>query len=187
MMDEQKERENAMKKAYAERLTAIEADADLTILEKQDRIEAQPKKITPYIVYTNLNRERFNERSCSVFVYTPYANVDKYGHSKTDYQSELLFEYSAWDNEIHMTVLETLGSESQLAFYDFQNHGMAQLAIINLLKIARKINVTEIEGNVSSFDGEGLKKVIYLLSKFGFTFDIQDKKQGLASFKLKLE
>lgn len=181
-MAPQSEAEQALQKAYAERLAAIKADTSLTILEQSN--EQTTAKIKPYVVYTNFNRDRIEQKSCSVFVYTPYANVDKYGHSKTDYQCELLFEYNAWERNIHMTVLETLGSESQLAFYDFQNHGLAQLALKNLLAQAQANQVQSIDGNISSFDGTNLAKVKHLFQKFGFTVKIQDEARGLASVKL---
>ncbi|MFD0896960.1 hypothetical protein [Loigolactobacillus binensis] len=183
-MDVSQEQEKIMGKAYQERLTAIEANSKLTILDKVVDYRKDSQPVTPYIVYTDFDRAQINEKSSSIFVYTAYENVDKYGHSKTDYQNELLFEYDAWAKAIHITVLETLGAESQLAFYDFQNHGLAQLALTYLLKIARKNNVHKITGNVSSFDGESLKQVMTLFEKFDFKFKIQNGQQGLASFSL---
>ncbi|KRK75971.1 hypothetical protein FC16_GL000343 [Loigolactobacillus coryniformis subsp. torquens DSM 20004 = KCTC 3535] len=186
MMDVSQEQLKIMGKAYQERLAAIEANSRLTILDKVVDYSADSQPVTPYIVYTDFNRAQLNEKSSSIFVYTAYENVDKYGHSKTDYQNELLFEYDAWAKAIHITVLETLGAESQLAFYDFQNHGLAQLSLRYLLKIARANQVVKIDGNVSSFDGESLKKVMALFEKFGFEFKIQNAQQGLASFYLTL-
>ncbi|MFC6170518.1 hypothetical protein [Loigolactobacillus jiayinensis] len=185
-MDVSPEQLKIMGKAYQERLAAIKADARLTILDTVVDYDVDSQPVTPYIVYTDFNRAQINEKSSSIFVYTAYENVDKYGHSKTDYQNELLFEYNAWKKAIHITVLETLGAESQLAFYDFQNHGLAQLALKYLLKIAHKNQVEKIDGNVSSFDGESLKQVMALFAKFDFKFKVQDAQQGLASFELVL-
>nr|WP_125549576.1 hypothetical protein [Loigolactobacillus zhaoyuanensis] len=185
-MDVSQEQLKIMGKAYQERLAAIEANSKLTILDTVVDYNADSQPVTPYIVYTDFNRAEINEKSSSIFVYTAYENVDKYGHSKTDYQNELLFEYDAWAKSMHITVLETLGAESQLAFYDFQNHGLAQLALTHLLKIARHNKVQKIGGNVSSFDGEGLKKVMTLFEKFDFKFNVQNAQQGLASFNLSL-
>nr|SFZ88435.1 FIG00743435: hypothetical protein [Loigolactobacillus rennini] len=185
MMDVVQEQLKMMEKAYQERLTAIKANSDLTILDMDSTYRAKSQPVTPYIVYTDFDRAQ-NEKSSSIFVYTAYENVDKYGHSKTDYQNELLFNYDVWSKTIHITVLETLGAESQLAFYDFQNHGLAQLALSHLIQVARQKQVKAIDGNVSSFDGDSLKKVMALYQKFNFDFKVQDQQQGLASFNLLL-
>ena len=123
---------------YAKRLAAIEKDPALTILSSMD--QARPEgttKATQYIVYTDYKANSSQTRF-TISVYTPFENVDKYGHSKADFQSQLLVDVNRWSQRMHITVLETLGSESRLAFYDFQNMGLAQLALKAFVNLASR-------------------------------------------------
>ncbi len=80
---------------------------------------------------------------------------------------------------MHITVLETLGSESRLAFFDYQNHGLAQLALHSLLNLANKLNVKTISGNISSFDKEKFAKIVHIFEKFEFDVTIKDAEHGI--------
>lgn len=172
---------------YAKRLAAIEKDPALTILSSMD--QARPEgttKATQYIVYTDYKANSSQTRF-TISVYTPFENVDKYGHSKADFQSQLLVDVNRWSQRMHITVLETLGSESRLAFYDFQNMGLAQLALKAFVNLARKSEAGILDGNISSFDKENFAKLQHIFPKFGFTFDVLDANQGLAKIELKLK
>ena len=171
---------------YAKRLATIEKDPQLTILSSmnQPRTNAD-SKASQYIVYTDYKPER-QRNSFTVSVYTPFENVDKYGHSKAEYQSQLLFDVDRWANKMHITVLETLGSESRLAFYDFQNMGLAQLALKAFVNLARKAEVALIDGNISSFDKENYAKLRHIFEKYQFEFHVADEAQGIGKIKLNL-
>ena len=125
--------------AYHKRLAAIEADPQLTVLSSMNQPqESDQNDVRQYIVFTDFKADEQKQKTNSIYVYTPFENVDKYGHSKADYQAQLLFETNRWDNVMHITVLETLGSESRLAFYDFENLGLAQLALKAFLNLAMR-------------------------------------------------
>ncbi|KRO17208.1 hypothetical protein [Lacticaseibacillus saniviri] len=171
--------ETEYKEIYARRLAAIEKDSAYTILSSMNQPMADDAtKATQYIVYTDFKFDQQQQKTNSIFVYTPFANVDKYGHSKADYQSQLLFETNKWTNEIHITVLETLGSESRLAFYDFQNLGLAQLALKSFMNLANKIEIHVVKGNLSSFDKDNFAKLTHIFSKFDFDVTITDETHG---------
>lgn len=118
---------NENDQAYARKLAQIEANENLTILSSMNQVNDE--KVKQYIVYTDYRENGQQESTSSIFVYTPYANVDRFGHSTVDFQTQLLFETNKWKKEMHITVLETLGAASRLAVYDFQNLGLAQLAV----------------------------------------------------------
>ena len=156
---------NENDQAFARKLAKIEADSSLTILSSMN--QANDEKVNQYIVYTDY-REGSQQTTNSVFVYTPYANVDKFGHSKVEFQAQLLFETNKWKKQMHMTVLETLGAETRLAVYDFQNLGLAQLALKASCNLANKAEIEQINGNISTFDQESFKKVAHILKKYDF-------------------
>ncbi|WP_225047737.1 hypothetical protein [Lacticaseibacillus kribbianus] len=170
---------------YAKRLAAIEKDPQFTILSSMNRPQAPGETTaTQYIVYTDYKLEDKKRSSFTVSVYTPFENVDKYGHSKADFQSQLLFDLNRWQNTMHITVLETLGSESRLAFYDFQNMGLATLALKAFINLAKKAGITTIDGNLSSFDRDNFKKLTHLFSKFDFDITVMDSAQGIGKIAL---
>ncbi|WP_262316039.1 GNAT family N-acetyltransferase [Lacticaseibacillus parakribbianus] len=170
---------------YAKRLAAIEKDPQFTILSSMNRPQADGEtKATQYIVYTDYKLEDKKRNSFTVSVYTPFENVDKYGHSKADFQSQLLFDLNRWQATMHITVLETLGSESRLAFYDFQNMGLATLALKAFINLAKKAGVKTIDGNLSSFDRDNFAKLTHLFEKFGFAVTVMDAEQGIGKITL---
>ncbi|MFD1440350.1 hypothetical protein [Lacticaseibacillus hegangensis] len=171
---------------YAKRLAAIEKDEALTILSSMNQPQVAGEKASQYIVYTDYQANS-RKSSFTISVYTPFENVDKYGHSKADYQAQLLFDLNAWQKTMHITVLETLGSESRLAFYDFQNMGLAQLALKAFLNLANKADVDTIDGNISSFDKENFEKLDHIFRKFGFTVNVADATQGIAKIEKSLK
>lgn len=160
---------NENDQAFARKLAQIEADSSLTILSSMNR--ANDEKVNQYIVYTDY-REGSQQTTNSIFVYTPYANVDKFGHSKVDYQAQLLFETNKWKKQMHITVLETLGAETRLAVYDFQNLGLAQLAIKAFCNLAKRAEIEQIDGNISTFDHDSFSKVSHILEKFDFEIKV---------------
>ncbi|KRM72254.1 hypothetical protein [Lacticaseibacillus brantae] len=165
---------------YAKRLAAIEKDPAYTVLSSMNQpMSETPETVTQYIVYTDFKFDQQQQKTNSIYVYTPFANVDKYGHSKADYQAQLLFETNKWNNHMHITVLETLGSESRLAFYDFQNLGLAQLALKALINLANRSEIELIKGNLSSFDKENFAKLQHIFNKFDFEVEVSDEQQGI--------
>lgn len=171
---------------YAKRLAAIEKDPALTILSSMNQPQIAGEQATQYIVYTDFKPDA-RKTSFTISVYTPFENVDKYGHSKADFQAQLLFDLNAWQKTMHITVLETLGSESRLAFYDFQNMGLAQLALKAFINLAKKTDTTALDGNISSFDKENFAKLDHIFSKFGFTVKVADAEQGIAKIQKSLK
>jgi hypothetical protein len=165
---------------YQKRLAMIEDNPQYTVLASMNQpMTDGDERVTQYIVYTDIKRDDQKRKTASIFVYTPYKNVDKYGHSKADYQSQLLFELNIWDHAVHITVLETLGSESRLAFFDYQNLGLAQLAVTALLNLIKKYDVQEVDGNISSFDRDKFEKITHIFDKFGFTVTTMDAEHGI--------
>lgn len=171
--------------AYTKRLAAIEANTDYTVLSSMNQPQTG-EKVTQYIVYTDYRPDQTLRTSFSIFVYTPFENVDKYGHSKAEYQAQLLFEIDRWQAKMHITVLETLGSETRLAFYDFQNMGLAQLGLKAFVNLAKKAAMHLIEGNISSFDKEDSGKLQHLFEKFGFSFTADENIKGIARVRMTL-
>ncbi|WP_416354196.1 hypothetical protein ACNAN0_11225 [Agrilactobacillus fermenti] len=179
--------ETALEKAYETRLKAIEQDPSLTILETMDQPQTDPKdKVTQYIVYTDFTGTSKTSKTASIYVYTPLENIDHYHNNKVEYQNQLLFEYDPWDKKMHISVLETLGAASKLAFFDYQNHGLAELALQTLIKLAKKHEIQAIDGMLSSFDGDDWDRVNHLFGKFDFTTLASDKQRGIAIYKLEL-
>ncbi|MFD1432342.1 hypothetical protein [Lacticaseibacillus yichunensis] len=173
--------------AYTKRLAMIEKDPAYTILSSMNKPMAEAGgQVSQYIVYTDYQSKRQPRNSFSIFVYTPFENVDKYGHSKADFLAQLLFDIDHWKNTMHITVLETLGSESRLAFYDFQNMGLAQLALKAFINLARKADVKALDGNISSFDRDNFAKLQHIFTKFGFHCQTEDAEQGIGRITLKL-
>lgn len=170
-------------KIYAKRLTCLEQSPDYTILSSMNKPVQSGHKISQYIVYTDFKPQSEQVESYSIFVYSPFANVDKRGHSKAEYQSQLLFETNVWERKLHLTVLETLGSESRLAFHDFQNMGFAQLALQSLLWLAVRNDYRLIEGNITAFDNTSFIKMKHILSKARFVIDTNDHNYTGTFFK----
>lgn len=165
---------------YNKRMALIEEDPQYTVLASMNKPMAPgAERVTQYIVYTDFKNDGQKQKTSSIYVYTPYANIDKYGHSKADFQAQLLFELNQWDDVMHITVLETLGSESRLAFFDYQNLGLAQLALQSLLNMANKFGVKRIDGNISSFDKEKFAKIVHIFEKFTFNVTIMDAEHGI--------
>ncbi|WP_456910955.1 hypothetical protein, partial [Flavobacterium sp. 3-210] len=81
---------NENDQAYARKLAQIEANENLTILSSMNQVNDE--KVKQYIVYTDYRENGQQESTSSIFVYTPYANVDRFGHSTVDFQAQLLFE-----------------------------------------------------------------------------------------------
>ena len=174
--------------AYNKRLAAIEADPRLTVLSSMNQPQdAAQKKVSQYIVFTDFKFDEQKQKTNSIYVYTTFENVDKYGHSKADYQSQLLFETNRWDNGMHITVLETLGSESRLAFYDFENMGLAQLALKAFINLATKADIAQVDGTISSFDKVNLTKLRHIFTKFGFTIKLTDPQTGIGKISRKMQ
>ncbi|KRK72463.1 hypothetical protein [Lacticaseibacillus nasuensis] len=172
---------------YAKRLAAIEKEPTLTVLSSMNQPRANDAgPATQYIVYTDFKQDAQKHNSYTISVFTPYENVDKYGHAKADFQSQLLFDWDRWRNNAHITVLETLGSESRLAFYDFQNMGLAQLAIKAFVNLAKKADIATIDGNISSFDKENFAKLNHIFTKHGFTFATLNEAEGIGRIQLTL-
>lgn len=170
---------NENDQAYARKLAQIEANENLTILSSMNQVNDE--KVKQYIVYTDYRENGQQESTSSIFVYTPYANVDRFGHSTVDFQTQLLFETNKWKKEMHITVLETLGAASRLAVYDFQNLGLAQLAVKAFCNLANKLEIETIDGNISTFDRDDFKKVAHILEKY--EFEVQtDAGQSSGSF-----
>lgn len=173
---------------YNKRMALIEDNPQYTILASMNKPMVEgATRVTQYIVYTDFKNDGQKEKTSSIFVYTPYANVDKYGHSKADFQAQLLFELNDWDKQIHITVLETLGSESRLAFFDYQNLGLAQLALQSLLNLANKLGVQTISGNISSFDKEKFDKIVYIFNKFTFDVKVINPTHGIGKIYKSLQ
>lgn len=165
---------------YNKRMALIEDNPHYTILASMNKPMADDAtRVTQYIVYTDFKNDGQKQKTSSIFVYTPYANVDKYGHSKADFQAQLLFELNEWEQQVHITVLETLGSESRLAFFDYQNLGLAQLALQSLINLSNKLGVKTITGNISSFDKEKFAKIVHIFKKFTFDVDVKDSEHGI--------
>ena len=76
--------------AYHKRLAAIEADPQLTVLSSMNQPqESDQNDVRQYIVFTDFKADEQKQKTNSIYVYTPFENVDKYGHSKADYQAQL--------------------------------------------------------------------------------------------------
>lgn len=181
------QQESTLAKAFETRLKTIEADPDLTVLKTMDQVQTEPhEKVTQYIVYTDFKTDSTKQQTASIFVYTPLENIDHYKNNKVDFQSQLLFEYDPWDQKIHISVLETLGAASKLAFFDYQNRGLAQLALQALIRIAKKNGIASINGMLSSFDGDDWDRVNHLFTKFDFVRLAADKDRGVAIYRLEL-
>lgn len=179
------QQESMLVKAFETRLKTIEADPNLIVLTTMDQPQLNDKdKVSQYIVYTNFKPGLKKQQTAAIFVYTPLENIDHYQNNKVDYQSELLFEFDPWDKKIHISVLETLGAASKLAFYDYQNHGLAQMALQALIKIAKKHEIETIDGMLSSFDGDDWDRVNHLFGKFDFATIAADKTRGVAIYRL---
>lgn len=161
---------------FAKKLATIEANSQLTVLSSMNHQTAD--SMQQYIVYTDYKADFQQQKTNSIFVYTPFANVDKFGHDKVDYQAQLLFETNLYKKQIHITVVETLGAESRLAFYDFQNLGLAQLALKALINLAKKESIATISGNISTFDHNCFEKMQHILQKNQFEVELKTSSTG---------
>lgn len=174
-------------KAFATRLKSVETDPELRVLKTMDQAQVDiHDQASQYIVYTNFQANLKKKQTASIFVYTPMENIDHYRNNKVDFQCQLLFEYDPWDKKIHISVLETLGAASRLAFFDYQNHGLAQLALQALIRLAKKNEIASIDGMLSSFDGDDWDRVNHLFEKFNFETVALNKDKGLAIYRLTL-
>ena len=88
---------------------------------------------------------------------------------------------------MHITVLETLGSESRLTFYDFENMGLAQLALKAFINLAMKADIAQVDGTISSFDKVNLTKLRHIFTKFGFTIKLTDPQTGIGKISRKMQ
>lgn len=167
-----------------QRMKEIEANSDLRLLRSENNdVPLVDDHIQQYLVYTDFQLDQRMQKTNSIFVYTPWMNLDSQGRTRTDFQNQLLFEYNGWEKKMHITVLETLGSASQLAFFDYQNHGLSQLSLQALIKLAQRTDVKTIDATLSSFDGEDdYKRIKNLFTKVGFTVDNENKDLGIAKF-----
>lgn len=167
------------------RMKEIEATPQLRLMRSADNEEPLvDQHIQQYLVYTDFKADQVKEKTNSIFVYTPWMNLDSQGRTRTDFQNQLLFDYNGWENSIHITVLETLGAASQLAFFDYQNHGLAQLSLQALIKLAERNNVERITASLSSFDGENdFARISYLFKKVGFTVVNAEPDKGVAQLE----
>ena len=63
--------------AYNKRLAAIEADPRLTVLSSMNQPQdAAQKKVSQYIVFTDFKFDEQKQKTNSIYVYTPFENVD---------------------------------------------------------------------------------------------------------------
>lgn len=170
-------------KIYAKQLAYLEQSPDYTILSCMNRPFKEGNKISQYIVYTDFMPQTDQVKSSSIFVYSPFKNVNNQGYPKANYQSQLLFETNVWEKKLHLTVLETLGSESHLAFYDFQNMGFAQLALRSFINLAVRNEYKLIEGNISTFDKNSFEKIKHILNKENFIINTNDNNYTGEFFK----
>lgn len=172
--------------AMQQRMKEIEANSELRLLRSENNdvpLADDNRHIQQYLVYTDFQFDNKMQKTNSIFVYTPWMNLDSQGRTRTDFQNQLLFEYNGWEKKAHITVLETLGSASQLAFFDYQNHGLAQLSLRALIRLAQRMDVTTIDAALSSFDGEDdFKRIKNLFTKVGFTVADENKDLGIAKF-----
>lgn len=174
---------------FQQRLQALEENPELKVLRSaNDEMPLQGQQIQQYIVYTDFHHDQHMEKTNSIFVYTPWMNTDSQGRSRTDFQNQLLFDYDGWQHQIHIAVLETLGAASKLAFFDYQNHGLAQLSLRALIKLAQRLDVQTIDASLSSFDGgDDGQRIIDLFEKCGFRANNQDLSKGIATFVYHVE
>ncbi|WP_125608440.1 hypothetical protein [Lapidilactobacillus bayanensis] len=172
--------------ALQQRMKEIEANPELRLLRSENNdvpLTKDGQHIQQYAVYTDFQFDKKMQKTNSIFVYTPWRNLDSQGRTRTDFQNQLLFEYNGWEKKIHITVLETLGSASQLAFFDYQNHGLAQLSLQSLIRLAQRTDVVTIDAALSSFDGEDdFDRIKNLFTKAGFTVLSENTALGVAKF-----
>ncbi|MFD1465804.1 hypothetical protein ACFQ4L_06995 [Lapidilactobacillus mulanensis] len=174
--------------ALQKRMKEIETSLQLRLMRSANNdVPLIDQHIQQYLVYTDFKIDQIKEKTNSIFVYTPWMNLDSQGRIRTDFQNQLLFDYNGWDHSMHIAVLETLGAASQLAFFDYQNHGLAQLSLQALIKLAERTEVQTIDASLSSFDGgDDFKRIIYLFEKIGFEVVNQDEAKGVARFEYSL-
>lgn len=172
---------------FEQRMLTIEQNPHYRVLRSANVRAKVEHKITQYIVYTDFIKYEGQQKTASIFVYTPWQNSNAHGKELTDYQTQLLFDYNGWDQSIHIVVLETLGAASKLAFYDYQNYGLATLAVSALIKLARRLNVKTITCAVSSFDGANQWDcVCHIFEKAGFVLQQTSSQVKNGQFTLQL-
>ncbi|ERL63721.1 hypothetical protein L248_2239 [Schleiferilactobacillus shenzhenensis LY-73] len=153
----------------AARIKTIREDSELQVLAQLDQPTTNEPIITQYVAYTDFHNAQEKKQTASIFVFTPYMNLDTHQHPIVEYQTQLMFHFDPWQKSIHVSVLETLGAASKLAFFDYQNHGLATVALQALIGLARKNGFATIDGVVSSFDGhDDLLRISDVLQKVGF-------------------
>lgn len=175
--------------SFQHRLKELENNPELRVMRSTNNdLPLVDQHLEQYIVYTDFQFDQRREKTNSIFVYTPWMNLDSQGRIRTDFQNQLLFDYDGWQKQIHIAVLETLGAASKLAFFDYQNHGLAQLSMGALIKLAQRLEVTSINASLSSFDGgDDFQRINYLYQKLGFQVKQQDLTRGLATFEYHLD
>ncbi|WP_125768144.1 GNAT family protein [Lapidilactobacillus wuchangensis] len=174
---------------FQQRMQVLNESSELKVLRSANSEEPlHDQQIQQYIVYTDFHHDQRMAKTNSIFVYTPWMNTDSQGRPRTDFQNQLLFDYDGWQKQIHIAVLETLGAASKLAFFDYQNHGLAKLSLQSLIKLAQRLSVKTIDASLSSFDGgDDGQRVIKLFEECGFTANNQDLTKGIATFVYQLE
>lgn len=174
--------------SFQRRLQELEKSSEFRVLRSaNNQTPLVDQRLEQYIVYTDFQFDQRMKKTNSIFVYTPWMNVDSQGRSRTDYQNQLLFDYDGWQHTIHITVLETLGAASRLAFFDYQDRGLARLSLEALLKLARRLNVDTVTASLSSFDGDkDFQRVVDLYKAAGFQVSQADADHGLAKFTFRL-
>lgn len=170
-------------KVYAKQLAYLEQSPDYTILSYMNKPFKAGEKISQYVVYTDFKPQVDSIKCYSIFVYSPFANANKQGYPKANFQSQLLFETNVWEKKLHLTLLETLGSESHLAFYDFQNMGLAQIALRSFINLAVRNEYRLIEGNITTFDVTSFDKIKHILNKEKFVVNANDNNYTGEFFK----
>lgn len=159
-----------LSKVLSARIQEIRKDSQLHVLTQLDEPSGNEPRVTQYVAYTDFSADQQQKQTASIYVFTPYKNLDNHNRAIIEYQTQLMFNYDPWQKTMHISVLETLGAASSLAFFDYQNHGLATVALKGLIGLARRNGYTHIDGVVSSFDGvDDLLRISDLFQKVGFS------------------
>lgn len=172
-----------LSKTLADRIKQIKADSQFQVLTQLDEPSSNEPRITQYVAYTDFSAMTDKPRVASIYVFTPYMNLDAHQHPIVEYQTQLMFHFDPWQKTIHVSVLETLGSASKLAFFDYQNHGLATVALKALIGVAKKNGFASINGVISSFDGhDDLVRISNVLRNAGFQVQAEDDMPHVGEF-----
>lgn len=159
-----------LSKVLIDRIKGIRENPALQALAQLDEPSSNEPRVTQYVAYTDFTTAESKRQTASIYVFTPYMNLDAHQHPIVEYQTQLMFHFDPWTKSIHVSVLETLGAASKLAFFDYQNHGLATVALQALIGLGRKNGFHNIDGVVSSFDGhDDLLRISDVLQRVGFT------------------